>query len=148
MLPFKFSHPIIVRYGDLDPQGHVNNATYLTYFEHGRIHYLLHLGLFSPEQSFLQIGIIVASAQIVYRQPIHFGQDVRVAVAITRLGNKSLDMIYRLYQADNDQTLAEGNTALVTFDYPSGQTIPIPPHWRETIQRFEGLHPPDERSTP
>jgi len=28
---FKFYHAIEVRYGDLDPQGHVNNANYLTY---------------------------------------------------------------------------------------------------------------------
>ncbi len=139
MHAFKFSHPITVRYGDLDPQGHVNNAAYLTYFEHGRLHYLMHLGLFSPEQSFLEIGIIVATAQITYRQPIHFGQAVRVGVAVTRLGNKSLDMAYRLFLAEDETVLAEGSTVLVTFDYHSGDTIPIPPHWRETIRRFEGL---------
>ncbi len=139
MNAFKFSHPIHVRYGDLDPQGHVNNAAYLTYFEHGRLHYLMHLGLFSPEQSFLEIGIILASAEITYRQPIHFGQDVRVAVAITRLGNKSMDMAYRLYLSADQTVLAEGSTVLVTFDYHSGATIPIPQHWRQVIQRFEGL---------
>ena len=27
----------IIRYGDLDPQGHVNNAVFATYFESGRV---------------------------------------------------------------------------------------------------------------
>jgi acyl-CoA thioesterase FadM len=30
MPAFRYYHPIEVRYGDLDPQGHVNNARYLT----------------------------------------------------------------------------------------------------------------------
>ena len=33
MTHFNFYHPVEVRYGDLDPQGHVNNAKFLTYFE-------------------------------------------------------------------------------------------------------------------
>src|SRR6266540_1003357 len=32
MADFHFCHPIEIRYGDLDPQGHVNNAKHLTYF--------------------------------------------------------------------------------------------------------------------
>ena len=34
---FKFHHPIEVRYSDLDPQGHVNNARFLTFFEQARV---------------------------------------------------------------------------------------------------------------
>jgi len=44
MAEFNYYHPIEVRYGDLDPQGHVNNARYLTYFEQARINYIAHLG--------------------------------------------------------------------------------------------------------
>ena len=36
MSEFRFYHPVEVRYGDLDPQGHLNNAKYLTFFETGR----------------------------------------------------------------------------------------------------------------
>ena len=53
----QFSHAIEVRYGDLDPQGHVNNANFLTYLEQTRIHYLVELGLFKKGESFLEVGI-------------------------------------------------------------------------------------------
>ena len=56
----RFYHPIEVRYGDLDPQGHVNNARYLTYMEQARIAYVAHLGLWKGP-SFLDIGIILAA---------------------------------------------------------------------------------------
>ena len=45
MTHFNFYHPVEVRYGDLDPQGHVNNAKHLTYFEQARIAYMVELGL-------------------------------------------------------------------------------------------------------
>ncbi|MBT3338732.1 MAG: acyl-CoA thioesterase [Anaerolineae bacterium] len=48
MSKIKFFYPIEVRYGDLDPQGHLNNAKYLTYFEQARIRYFVELGLFVP----------------------------------------------------------------------------------------------------
>jgi len=57
MSQFNFYHPVEVRYGDLDPQGHVNNAKHLTYFEQARIAYLIELGLFTKDQSFMEIGI-------------------------------------------------------------------------------------------
>jgi acyl-CoA thioester hydrolase len=47
MPDFHFTYPIEVRYDDLDPQGHVNNARFLSYFEQARVNYFIHLGLFS-----------------------------------------------------------------------------------------------------
>ena len=47
MTKFRYYHLIEVRYGDLDPQGHVNNACYLTYMEQARIGYIQHLGLWA-----------------------------------------------------------------------------------------------------
>lgn len=135
---FRFFHPIEVRYGDLDPQGHVNNASYLTYLEQARIAYIRQLGLW-PSESFLDIGIILADAQLTFRSPILFGQPVQVGVRVNRLGNKSLAMDYCMEDGQTGQELASGSTVLVAYDYRTGQTIPIPPKWRDTISHFEGL---------
>jgi acyl-CoA thioester hydrolase len=136
---FHFQHPIEVRYADLDPQGHVNNANFLTYFEQARVSYLVHLGLFSKDQSFLEIGIILADAQVTFLAPVLFGMEVRVGVRVTRLGNKSLTMEYRMFEAVSGAELATGSSVLVTFDYRTRQTIPIPELWREKIAAFEKI---------
>ena len=44
MSQFSFYHPVEVRYGDIDPQGHVNNAKHLTYFEQARVACMKSLG--------------------------------------------------------------------------------------------------------
>lgn len=140
MPPFHFHHPIEIRYADLDPQGHVNNARFFTYFEQARVHYLIHLGLFSKEQSFLEIGIIIAEATITFKAPVYFGTQARVGVRVSRLGNKSMTMEYEM-AGPAGTIYATGSTAIVTFDYQTHATIPIPDSWRQTIARFEQFEP-------
>jgi acyl-CoA thioester hydrolase len=138
MPDFKFFHPIEVRYADLDPQGHVNNAKYLTYIEQARTQYVRRLGLW-PGGSFLDIGIILADVQMTFKSPITFGQAVRVWTRVSQIGNKSFKMEYFLEDEADGKELASGETVMVTFDYHTGKTIPVPEKWREAIVDFEGL---------
>lgn len=138
MNSFRFFHPIEVRYGDLDPQGHVNNAKYLTYCEQARIAYIRHLGLWTSGD-FLEIGVILADAHIAFKRPILFGEPLRVGTGVTRLGNKSFEMQYLLENAAGEVMYAQAESVLVTFDYRTQQTIPIPAAWRAAIAAFDGL---------
>lgn len=138
MPDFRFFHPIEVRYGDLDPQGHVNNAKYLTYLEQARISYVRHLGLWEGG-SFLDLGIILADIQLTFRAPILYGQAVRAGVRVSHLGHKSLRMEHRLDEAQTGQEFATSSSVLVAYDYRTGSTVPIPARWRQVIEEFEGL---------
>jgi acyl-CoA thioester hydrolase len=137
MPDFHFTYPIEVRYSDLDPQGHVNNANFLTYIEQARINYIIALGLFSKEQSFADVGIILADVHVTFLAPIFFGQQVRVALGVTRLGVKSMNMEYRLFDAGTNTELAVASTVLVSYDYRANKSIPIPDFWRKTISEYE-----------
>ena len=134
---FRFHHAIEVRYSDLDPQGHVNNARFLTFFEQARVSYLIHLGLFSKDQSFLDVGIIIADAKVTFLAPVYFGQEVRVGVRVSRIGNKSMSMDYQMIDGADGKELATGSTTLVAFDYHEHKTIPVPEKWRIKIHDFE-----------
>jgi acyl-CoA thioester hydrolase len=140
MSDYRFYHPIEVRYGDLDPQGHVNNAKHLTYFEQARIHYMIELGLFTRDQSFMQIGVIVADVHITYLEPIYFGQNIKVGVHAAKLGSKSMTWEQNIVDTDTGREAARGEVILVTYDYKDEKTIPVPPDWRERITAFEGLN--------
>lgn len=138
MSEFRFYHPIEVRYGDLDPQGHLNNAKYFTYIEQARIVYLRHLGLWKSD-SFLDVGIILVEARLTFEAPVLWGQSIQVGVRITRLGNKSFDVLYTVQDSQSGRQHASGSTIQVAYDYRTAQTISIPDGWREIITEFENL---------
>ena len=139
MSEFRFFHPVDVRYGDLDPQGHLNNAKYLTYFETGRIQYLVRLGLFKPGDTFMNVGIIMADAHVNFKAAVAYGTNVRVGVRIARIGNKSMTSEYVILDANTGEELATGSSVLVAYDYQEGKTRPISDEWRRIIGEFEGL---------
>ena len=139
MTQFRFYHPIEVRYGDLDPQGHVNNAKHLTYFEQARIAYWIQLGLFTKDQSFMDIGVILADVHLTYLEPIYYGQNIKVGVHIAKLGNKSMTWLQNVVDADTGKELAKGEVIMVSYDYRAEKSIPIPQEWREKISKFENL---------
>lgn len=138
MTGYLFFQPIVVRYGDLDPQGHVNNAAFVTYLEHARVAYIRHLDLWDG-RSFLDIGFILARVELDYKAPIQLTDQVEVGVRTSRLGNKSLDMEYLIRQVNGARVYGEGKTVQVAYDYQGGKTVPLQSSWREIIQRFEGM---------
>jgi acyl-CoA thioester hydrolase len=133
---YRFFHPVEVRYGDLDPQGHVNNATYLTYMEQARTRYLHHLGLWDG-RSFMEIGIILAEVRVTFRSPVVYGQPVRVGARVSKIGRKSLTMEYCLEDGETQAELANGEAVLVAYDYRYSQPILVPDSWRRAISEFE-----------
>jgi acyl-CoA thioester hydrolase len=139
MTNYKFFHPTEVRYGDLDPQGHVNNAKYLTYFEQARIYYTIALGLFHKDQSFMEVGVIVADIHVAYHKPTHYGDNIQVGVRSSKVGNKSITVEQCVMNKDTGEILASGTVILVAFDYKLGHTIPVPENWRTKLAEFEGI---------
>jgi acyl-CoA thioester hydrolase len=135
---FKYFHPIEIRYGDLDPQGHVNNAKFFTYLEQARVSYIKNLALWDG-RSFFKIGFVLADAQLTFKKEIQFGMAVRVGVRVISMRNKSMIMEYIIADQDGVQIFATGKTVLVTYDYQTAATIPIPENWRRAITDFEGL---------
>jgi acyl-CoA thioester hydrolase len=138
MANFHFYHLIEVRYGDLDPQGHVNNAKFLSYMEQARVFYLKQLMLWEGG-SFLNMGIILADVQLTFKKAIQFGDPIRVGVRISHIGTKSMTSEYQIEDARDASLFATGSSMLVAYDYHSQRSVSIPEEWRKAIVEYEGL---------
>jgi acyl-CoA thioester hydrolase len=123
-----FVHCERVRFRDLDPMGHVNNAVFLTYVESARVEFLKQLGV-APTLE--ELGIIVARVEIDFRAPVRFGDEVEVTAWVSRFGGKSFDLVHEL-RVDGS-IVAEAKTVLVTYDYSKREPVPIPDAWREKL---------------
>lgn len=138
MNDYKFSTPIDVRYGDLDPQWHVNNVRFLTFLEHARLNYLMKLNLFDGK-NFFDFNLIVADIHITYLAPITLNQDIKVWLKTERIGNKSLTFVYEIRDEETKEIMAKAETIMVTYDYHKQKSIPVPDTWRKAISQLEGI---------
>jgi acyl-CoA thioester hydrolase len=134
---FAFTHPIEVRFRDCDAMGHVNNSVYFTYFEQCRLLFWRKLtGAPNPLTS-----IILAHAECDFRAPAHFGDPLEVRTRLAAIGRSSVTMTYDLVNLGTNQTVAEGKAVLVSYDYQTRASRPLPPGTRallEEVQRAQG----------
>ncbi len=137
MNKFNFFLPVQVRYGDIDAQWHVNNTKFINYIEQGRFAYLMKLELFDGK-SFLDLGLIVADVHMAYLAPIELGQNIQVAVRVAHIGNKSLRFEYEIQNMDTGDILAKAETVMVSYDFHTHTSKPVPDDWRKKISTFEG----------
>lgn len=133
---YRFVYPLQIRYADLDPQWHVNNARLVTFIEQARFAYLVETGLFDGK-SFFELGLIVADLHVTYLAPIYLLQEIRVGVRTARIGNKSLTLEYLIEDAASGQALARAETVMVAYDYHALASQPVSVAWREKLTRYE-----------
>lgn len=74
----KIKTPIEVRYQETDQMGVVYHANYLVWFEIGRTKFIESLGLEYTEMEKHQIVSPVTNAQIQFKKPIRYGEQVTV----------------------------------------------------------------------
>ena len=122
------THVEQVRFRDLDPMGHVNNAVFLTYLEQARIAFFEQQGL---PVALDDMNMVVARVEIDFRAPVELAKEVEVAVRATRFGTKSFDFEYEL--TVDGEVVAEAKTVQVAYDYGRQAAVAIPAEWREKL---------------
>lgn len=134
---FKQSIPIKVRFCDLDAMGHVNNAAYLSYLEEARLAY--YNQVLQMNTNNLEFDAVVARIEIDYIEQIRLGDEVEIYTRTAKIGNKSSDVEHLIVIAGEKgrKIAARAMTKLVSFDYKTEKTIPVPEEKRLIIERFE-----------
>ncbi len=123
-----FVHEERVRFRDLDPMGHVNNAVFLTYIEQARVAFLAEVGAATGLED---MNMIVARVEIDFKAPVRLGQEVEVSVRASRFGTKSFDLDYDL-RVDGE-LVAQAKTVQVAYDYERREPVALPADWREKL---------------
>ena len=111
-----------VRYGDLDAQGHVNNAVFLTYFESGRV------AMFRARD--LGIGVPNATFALVrqetdFLRELHWQDELVVGTAVVTFGRTSFTVAQAIFRGE--ECAATGRAVMVTLDGATRKPRPLPP---------------------
>ena len=123
---------IQVRFSDLDVMGHVNNATYLSYFEMTRVHYFKEL--LGESWDWKKAGILLVRNEIDYLIPILLHQQPKIKMFLIEIGNKSFQLGYEIYIGETLHT--KGSSILVCFDAVTQQSILVPQAMKNALEKL------------
>jgi acyl-CoA thioester hydrolase len=112
-----FTHPVNVRYLEVDQQGVVFNGWYLAYFDDAMTAFLADRGL--PYKSMTDAGydVQLVRSEIDWKAGIGWGDDVRIAVSTSRIGRTSftLDFEVRRHSGESYAVTCLGRTVYVVI---------------------------------
>jgi len=112
-----------IRFGDLDPLGHVNNAVYSTFFEAGRAPLMRSIfGQYGDGR----LDIVLANIIIDYRRELTYPGSVDIGSAIKRIGRTSVVFVGGIFKHDSTCCAATAEARLVFFDLVERKSA-VPP---------------------
>ena len=119
----------IIRFADLDPQGHVNNAVFATYFESGRVAMFRtpDLGIGVPDATF-----VLVRQEIDFLNELRWPGNVEIGTALAELGRSSFTVTQAIFHGET--CAAAGRATIVMLDMATRRPRPLPP---ESIARLE-----------
>ncbi len=119
----------IVRFGDMDVQGHVNNAVFATYFESGRVALFRKpdLGIGVPNATY-----VLVRQEIDFLRELHWPGDVLIGTGLAERGRTSFTLAQAVFAGET--CVAAARATMVMLDATTRQPRPLTP---ETIARLE-----------
>lgn len=135
---FWFFHAFRVRYSEIDGQGVVFNAHYLTYFDTTITEYFRALGYdqYADAQT-TGIDFHVVKSLIEYKAPVRFDWELDVGARVARIGNSSLVFELAIFLKGGNDALVTGEVVWVYTDQKTHRPVPITTSIRESIAARE-----------
>jgi acyl-CoA thioester hydrolase len=121
----------IIRFADIDRQGHVNNAVYPTYFETGRVP-----RIYDPKEGFQVEGCttVLARIEIDFLKELHWPGTVEIGTAIAEIRRSSYVFAQAIF--NEGVCAARARSTMVLIDRSTRKSRPLP---GELVARLEGL---------
>ncbi len=123
--------PIATRWMDNDVYGHVNNVVYYSFFDTAVNAWLVEKGLLDIAHG-AEIGL-VAETGCTYARPVAFPEGVQAGIAVSRIGNSSVQYEIGLFVDGAAEPAAQGFFVHVYVDRASRRPKPLDAHWRHVL---------------
>lgn len=131
--PFKASD--IMRFSDTDKVGHINNISYATYYETGRVAFF-HKG---PASLFGEgTQIVIANISINFLRELNWPGEVVIGTGITRIGSASFHLMQGIFEKKSDGSYgpcaSTAQSVLVLMDVKTRKSVPLSEKTRQELQ--------------
>jgi acyl-CoA thioester hydrolase len=126
---FPFRQTDNVRYADLDPNHHVNNAVYATYFETGRVMLVKDrkYGLIPPGLTWIMVRL-----DIHFRAELRWPGTIEMGLGVAKFGRTSVTFDQVVFS--EGICVASAQSVSVLVDESTRKPTPLP---EETVRNFQ-----------
>lgn len=130
-----FVHRIRVRYNECDQQDAVFNSNYLVYIDVALTE--MWRESFGAYDAMAELGVdlVVAEANVRYRAPARFDDELDIACTIEKLGTTSMTTRFDITHGTDE--IAIGHLRHVFVRLPEGSKTPIPDEIRAGLARYK-----------
>ena len=135
--PFRFSALARVWFSDTDAQGVVYYGRYLPYFDHARVEYHRHLGLFGIGRGAREF--VMRASSVAYEAPARFDDLLEIFIRTKRIGRTSVASECVAYRIEDDTLMCTAEQTMVLVDIEARRPVPVPDTYRRAVAEFEGL---------
>lgn len=119
-----WTEKIVVRWGDMDALGHVNNTEYFRYIEQTRIAWFGARGIPLMEN---QRGPVVVRTGCEFLRPVTYPATVAVSTMVTKIGRSSFEVRHEIRDADDPGVhYANADAVVVWINHAQGKSEPLP----------------------
>ena len=118
------------RWRDMDSLSHINHAAYLSYMESARVDVYIQLG-YSGIRREMDESTILASMEVNYFDQAVHPSKLEIGHRISRVGNKSFDLLAGIFHTENKNLICSAIFKLVAYSYKDECTISVPQLIRE-----------------
>jgi len=134
-----------VRYFETDQMGVVHHANYLVWCELARTRLCLEAGFHYAEIEKRGLLLLVIGVQLSYRAPARYGDTVRAACWVERVGSRGVTFEYRIERGAGSAAtlLATGSTEHVWVDSATRRPVRFPAELKAPFARFLPRSGPD-----
>ncbi len=130
---FRYQTDLQIRFSDVDVLGHVNNTIYLSFYDTGKAWFFSNILDRAIEWS--KVETVIANVDCCYIAPIFFGEKVVVHTRCESISDRSFKLIQVIALKDSGEIKSACETVMVCFDPATQQSIPMPTHWRDALEK-------------
>lgn len=144
----RFTAEIVLRWGDMDAYGHVNNVQYHRLLEEARVRAFADWFNSTGPDSMLSSGVLLARQEIEYLDQLVYRQEpVLVDMWITDIGGASWDMGYEMRDGEGEgrAVYARAESTLVAFDINAQRPRRLTDEERSSLSAYLGEPVPMRR---
>jgi acyl-CoA thioester hydrolase len=132
-----YTRRFVVRWSDVDPNGHLRNTAYSEYANDTRVGLLASLGYDWPRFQFLHLGPVLFREEIEYRREAAMGEEVLVDAHVAGLAPdvSRWSIRHRLWRADGTE-MAQVTVVASWIDLETRRVTAPPQDLAEAFRRL------------